>query len=84
MTKELDPVFLLRKQPLSVRIGSSIAPAARCGGAFALLALTGCEPGILPSQGIVGKGNTQIMIDSLAIMLVIVVPTIVATLAFAW
>jgi cytochrome o ubiquinol oxidase subunit 2 len=61
-----------------------IALARRCGGVLALLALTGCEPGILPSQGIVGKGNTQIMIDSLAIMLAIVIPTIVATLAFAW
>jgi cytochrome o ubiquinol oxidase subunit II len=49
-----------------------------------LLALTGCGPGILPSQGVVGKGNTTIMIDSLAIMLAIVVPTIVATLSFAW
>ena len=61
-----------------------IALALRCGGLLALLALTGCGPGILPSQGIVGKGNTTIMIDSLAIMLAIVVPTIVATLAFAW
>jgi len=58
--------------------------ALRCGGLLALLALTGCGPGILPSQGVVGKGNTTIMIDSLAIMLAIVVPTIVATLAFAW
>jgi cytochrome o ubiquinol oxidase subunit II len=61
-----------------------IALALRCGGLLALLALTGCEPGILPSQGVVGKGDTTIMIDSLAIMLAIVVPTIVATLAFAW
>src|SRR5499433_2729641 len=48
------------------------------------LVLTGCEPGILPSYGPIGKGNTTIMIDSLAIMLAIVVPTIAATLAFAW
>src|SRR5215813_14154032 len=61
-----------------------IALALRCGGLLALLALTGCEPGILPSQGPVGKGNTTIMIDSLAIMLTIVVPTIAATVAFAW
>jgi len=51
---------------------------------LALLSLTCCEPGILPSQGPVGKGDTQILIDSLAIMLVIVVPTILATLAFGW
>src|SRR6516162_11289015 len=59
-------------------------PAARSGAVLALLSLTACEPGILPSQGLVGKGDTQILIDSLAIMLVIVVPTILATLAFAW
>ena len=59
-------------------------PAARSGAVLALLSLTACEPGILPSQGLVGKGDTQILIDSLAIMLVIVVPTILATLAFGW
>src|SRR5262245_31800980 len=60
------------------------ALAARYGGLLALLALTGCDPGIFPSEGAVGKGNTTIMIDSLAIMLAIVVPTIAAILAFAW
>jgi len=62
-----------------------LALAVRCSGLLVpLLALTGCDPGIIPSQGAVGKGNTTIMIDSLAIMLAIVVPTIVAILAFAW
>ena len=61
-----------------------IAPAAHLGAVLALLSLTGCGPGILPSQGFVGKGDTQILIDSLAIMLVIVVPTILAALAFGW
>src|SRR5262249_24906214 len=54
------------------------------GGLLALLALTGCDPGILPSQGAVGRGDTTIMINSLAIMLAIVIPTIAAILAFAW
>ena len=66
------------------RARTPVTLALQCSGLLALLALTGCEPGILPSRGIVGKGNTQIMINSLAIMLVIVVPTIIATLAFAW
>jgi len=61
-----------------------IALALRRGGLLALVALTGCEPGILPSKGFVGKGDTTIMIDSLAIMLAIVIPTIVAILACAW
>src|SRR5262249_21419403 len=58
--------------------------AVRGSGLLSLLALTGCEPGIFPSNGTVGAGNTTIMIDSLAIMLAIVVPTIAAVLAFAW
>jgi len=62
----------------------AMARVMRCGGLLALLALTGCEPGIFPSKGIVGKGNTTILIDSLAIMLAIVIPTIVAAVAFAW
>ena len=41
-----------------------IAPAVRSGAVLALFSLTGCEPGILPSQGFVGKGDTQILIDS--------------------
>src|SRR5262249_59110625 len=39
---------------------------------------------LTPSQGAVGKGDTTIMINSLAIMLAIVIPTIAAILAFAW
>ncbi len=46
--------------------------------------LTGCSRGVLDPQGMVGVAERQILIDSLAIMLAIVVPTIVATLAFAW
>ena len=46
--------------------------------------LTGCQGGILDPQGPVGDGNRQILLNSLAVMLVIVVPTIIACLAFAW
>jgi len=46
--------------------------------------LTGCQGGILDPQGPVGAGNRQILLNSLAVMLVIVVPTIIAALAFAW
>jgi cytochrome o ubiquinol oxidase subunit 2 len=45
--------------------------------------LTSCS-GVLDPQGPVGASEKLILIDSLAIMLVIVVPTILATLAFAW
>jgi cytochrome o ubiquinol oxidase subunit 2 len=45
--------------------------------------LAGCN-GVLDPQGPVGAGEKQILLDSLAIMLAIVIPVIVATLAFAW
>ncbi len=40
--------------------------------------------GILDPAGPVGAGNKAILLDSLAIMLCIIVPVIVMTLAFAW
>jgi cytochrome o ubiquinol oxidase subunit 2 len=40
--------------------------------------------GVLDPQGPVASGNAQILINSVGIMLVIVIPTILATLAFAW
>lgn len=46
--------------------------------------LSGCQGGILDPQGPVGAGNRQILLNSLAVMLVIVVPTIIAALGFAW
>src|SRR5258708_17808583 len=39
---------------------------------------------VLDPQGFVGLSEKTILIDSLAIMVAIVVPTIAATLAFAW
>jgi len=46
--------------------------------------LCGCYPAVLDPQGPVGAGEKLILLDSLAIMLAIVVPTILATLLFAW
>ncbi len=48
------------------------------------IALGGCEPAVLAPAGPVGLAEKTILLDSVAIMLVIVVPTIVATLGFAW
>jgi len=39
---------------------------------------------MLDAQGPIGAANAKILLNALAVMLVIVVPTIVATLAFAW
>jgi cytochrome o ubiquinol oxidase subunit 2 len=51
---------------------------------LAPLALTACQPAVLDPQGSVGIAEKTILIDSLAIMLAIVVPTVTATFAFAW
>ena len=47
-------------------------------------ALSGCHSAILDPHGSVGGADKTILIDSLAIMLAIVVPTIVIALGFAW
>ena len=47
-------------------------------------ALTACNWAILDPRGPVGHADRTILIDSLAIMLAIGVPTILATFAFAW
>lgn len=52
-----------------------------------LLAITlaGCAPtSILTPQGAIAAANRTILLNALTIMLAIVVPTILATLAFAW
>ena len=46
--------------------------------------LSGCAGGVLDPQGPIGTGNRTILLNSLAVMLVIVIPTLVALLAFAW
>ena len=44
-----------------------------------------CQPaGVLDPQGPIGAAQRLILFDATAIMLVVVVPVIVATLAFAW
>ena len=49
------------------------------------LLLAGCsDTSILRPAGPVGEQNRLIMFDALAIMLAIVIPTMLATLAFAW
>jgi cytochrome o ubiquinol oxidase subunit II len=48
------------------------------------LSLGGCDWAVLNPKGPVGDGNATLLVDSVAIMLVIVVPTIIATLGIAW
>jgi cytochrome o ubiquinol oxidase subunit 2 len=59
-------------------------PLGRALAVLAPLALTACQPGVLDPRGSVGIAEKTILIDSLAIMLAIVVPTVAATFGFAW
>jgi cytochrome o ubiquinol oxidase subunit II len=53
--------------------------------AFAACALmTGCSHGVLDPQGPVGADEKVILFDATIIMLAVVIPVIVCTLAFAW
>src|SRR5216684_5889513 len=51
---------------------------------FCAPALCGCTEGVLDPKGPIAEAERLLMTNSLAIMLVVVVPVIVATLAFAW
>ena len=74
-----------RSARLQARLSHAVSRvAARCAAAAAALALAGCQPGVLDPAGPVGQAQKQILLNSLAIMLAIIVPTILATLAFAW
>lgn len=52
--------------------------------ALPLLLLAGCQSALLDPRGPVGRAEKLILINSMAIMLAIIVPTIVATIFFAW
>ncbi len=67
---------------MSVRvIRSSVRPV------YALLGscvLAGCDTAVLSPAGPIGAADRRILLDALGIMLAIVIPTILAILAFAW
>ena len=48
------------------------------------LLASGCSRGILDPAGPVGSAEKQILINSTAIMLAIIIPTMIATVGFAW
>jgi cytochrome o ubiquinol oxidase subunit II len=48
------------------------------------MALPGCSYGVLNPQGPVGADEKLILIDATCIMLAVVIPVILCTLAFAW
>ena len=48
------------------------------------MSLTGCANGVLDPAGPVGAAQRTILFNALAVMLAIVVPTMIATVVFAW
>jgi cytochrome o ubiquinol oxidase subunit 2 len=55
-----------------------------CAAGFALAPSLTQADSILAPAGPVGRGDAIIIMDALVIMLAIVIPTMIATLAFAW
>jgi cytochrome o ubiquinol oxidase subunit 2 len=56
----------------------------RALGAGAALLTAGCNRGVLDPVGPIAAQEKQLLINSTAIMLAIIIPTIIATIAFAW
>src|SRR3982750_2111225 len=52
--------------------------------AVAALLTTACNRGLMDPVGPVGRAEKTILINSTAIMLAIIIPTMIATIAFAW
>src|ERR1700686_3044847 len=50
----------------------------------AAMLMASCNEGVLDPHGPVGKAERVILYDSTAIMLAVIIPVIVLTLAFAW
>ena len=67
--------FRLRRRPLPWRFSAALV---------ILLCVSGCSGGVLDARGPIGAANAKILLNALGIMLVIVVPTIIAILAFGW
>ena len=77
-------MVLPQPPPPSAAAGLRLRSGAAWGALAAALGLAGCGAPVLTPAGPVAAGERQILFDALAIMLTIVVPTIGATLLFAW
>ncbi len=61
-----------------------LRPLFGAGGIAAGLGLSGCAKSVLDAQGPIAGAESAILIDAAVIMLAIIVPTMIATVAFAW
>jgi cytochrome o ubiquinol oxidase subunit 2 len=65
-------------------VGRTLQCAALVAVGAVSLGLGGCESALMQPQGPIGAQEKTILLNSLGVMLVIVIPTILATLLFAW
>jgi cytochrome o ubiquinol oxidase subunit 2 len=79
-----NPIQRYRGNARSASALTSAMKAYRFCLAGGLAAMLGGCSGVLDPQGPIGASEKQILFDAVAIMLAIIVPVIVATLAFAW
>lgn len=63
---------------------ATVRSLPRAAVLVAAVLLGGCSRGVLDPQGPIGAADRTILLNALAIMLAIVIPTLIATLAFAW
>ena len=61
-----------------------IARFPRIAALSATVLLSSCREGVLDPHGPVGRSERLMLYDATAIMLAVVIPVIVLTLAFAW
>src|ERR1700730_5178069 len=73
---------------MSTEVARTRSAAARWLRAISMtsaaMLMASCNEGVLDPHGPVGKAERVILFDSTAIMLAVVIPVIVLTLAFAW
>ena len=71
-------------EPRPFRYRTATRSARNAGATGALSTLCGCHAALLDPAGPVARSERLILFDALVIMLAIIVPVIIATIAFAW
>jgi cytochrome o ubiquinol oxidase subunit II len=84
MERLTDPEMRPESLVPAARVRSKRAHLRTIAGLVALTFLSGCSGGVLDPRGPIADANAKILLNALEIMLVIVVPTILGALFFAW
>jgi len=81
-------VYLSNIKQLAIRMASQLSKTKRTFVALltvtmAAFVLTGCQSGVLAPMGLVANAEKKLLIAALCVMLIVVVPTIIMSFAFA-